>query len=502
MYEGLTIQFTLARGRKLNWMNELRKGLYPGQIPVHVTVFPVFTLDDDEYFALFERLEEVAAQFEPWVLEECGTDQCNDWVAIRLCDEDGEDGFGEIVEELKDWVPVDAMEEPHITVYRGPKSGTYIPYFGQWMGTAGIRRRLERLVDEYTVEHGGNGLSVRVTGLQLLQDGEVVDRHPSMPSLITPTTNSARYVLGGWDLSICFALFLQGVVCSQFAHYMTLKKRDSLRMKLFVAGLAVLTTVKSMQCLAIIWKQTVEPFVDLEATWIANINIILEATVAFYVQIFFSHRLWALSRNPYLVITCLTLFVFGLISGALATFFIFTTSNMETITGWVSVHLGVVLCGDLLLTGSTIFWLLRHSSQSVLARGPTATILSALLHLTLQASPKSPPALCALVIFGVAVRLHIANGLVPILMMLNYMAIMVLPQLYAWSAMWTLNSRDKITSAAENAPYTVDLGTVDLGTDLATFVTVEPQHNIVCSPKANEHEHGRNEEVNLDSRSV
>ncbi|KAF8190995.1 hypothetical protein K438DRAFT_1970742 [Mycena galopus ATCC 62051] len=315
-----------------------------------------------------------------------------------------------------------------------------------------------------------------------------------------PTPNSARYVLGGWDLAICFALFLQGVVCSQFAHYMTLKKHDSLRMKLFVATRCGLGGSDDGEE-AIIWKQTVEPFVDLEATWIVNINIILEATVAFYVQMFFSHRLWALSRNPYLVITCLTLFVFGVISGALTTFFIFTTSNMETRTGWVSVHLGVVLCGDLLLTGSTIFWLLRHSSQSVVARGPTATILSALLHLTLQAI-RGTPAFCALVIFGVAVRLHMANGLVPVLMMLNYMAIMVLPQLYAWSAMWTLNSRDKITSAAENAPYTVDLGTVDLGTDLGTFITVEPQHNIVCSPKANEHEHGRDEEVNLDSRSV
>jgi hypothetical protein len=190
-YTGLTLQFTLARGRKLSWMNELRNGLYPGQIPVHVTVFPVFSLDEDEYSALFERLEEVAEQFEPWVLGECGTDQCNDWVAIRLWEEDGEgDGFGEIVAELKDWyvptecsgwklkdqrrVPVDAVEEPHITVYRGPKSRAYIPYFGEWLGTAGIRRRLERLVDEYAAEHGGNGLSVRVTGLQLLQDGKVV----------------------------------------------------------------------------------------------------------------------------------------------------------------------------------------------------------------------------------------------------------------------------------------------------------------------------------------
>ncbi|KAJ7830809.1 hypothetical protein B0H14DRAFT_2806474 [Mycena olivaceomarginata] len=156
-------------------MNELRKSLYPGQIPVHVTVFPVFSLDEDEYAALFERLEEVAGQFEPWVLGECGAEQCNDWVAIRLWEEDGEgNGFGEIVAELKDWVPVDAVKEPHITVYRGPKSGAYIPYFGEWMGTAGIRKRLERLVDEYAADHGGNGLSVRVTGLQLLHKRQVV----------------------------------------------------------------------------------------------------------------------------------------------------------------------------------------------------------------------------------------------------------------------------------------------------------------------------------------
>jgi hypothetical protein len=66
------------------------------------------------------------------------------------------------------------VEEPHITVYRGPKSGAYIPYFREWMGTAGMRRRLDGLVDEYAAEHGGNGLSVRVTGLQLLHEGEVV----------------------------------------------------------------------------------------------------------------------------------------------------------------------------------------------------------------------------------------------------------------------------------------------------------------------------------------
>ncbi|KAF8215554.1 hypothetical protein K438DRAFT_1954279 [Mycena galopus ATCC 62051] len=178
-----------------------------------------------------------------------------------------------------------------------------------------------------------------------------------MPSLFPPKTAEARYVLGGWDLSICFTLFLQGVLCSQ----------------------------------VIMWKQTVEPFLDLEAAWIVNINVILEAIVAFYVQMFFSRRLWALSRNAYIVIICLSLFVCALVSALVANIFIFTTSNMAIRTGWVSTHLGVVLSGDLLLTGSTVFWLLRHG-ETVLSRGPVATILDSLVRLTLQASISAAPA--------------------------------------------------------------------------------------------------------------
>ncbi|KAF8215176.1 hypothetical protein K438DRAFT_1926751 [Mycena galopus ATCC 62051] len=254
---------------------------------------------------------------------------------------------------------------------------------------------------------------------------------------------------------------------------MNLKKHDSMRMKLFVTGLAVLTALKGLQCLMIMWKQTVEPFLDLEATWIVNINVILEGIVAFYVQMFFSRRLWKLSQNKYIVITCLALFAFALISALVANIFIFTTSDMGTRTGWVSTHLGVVLAGDLLLTGSTVFWLLHHG-ETVLSRGPAATILNSLVRLTLQSA--APPALCALLIFGVAIRLHLhtADNSVPVLMMLNYMAIMVVPQLYAWSAMWTLNSREEISLATVNGPCTVNLGTESASSDLEASRSPHP----------------------------
>ncbi|KAJ7360783.1 hypothetical protein DFH08DRAFT_951434 [Mycena albidolilacea] len=57
------------------------------------------------------------------------------------------------------------------------------------------------------------------------------------------------WILGVWDLAVCSCLFLQGVLCAQFANYMTLNKRDSVWMKLFVAGLALLTTLKTLQSL-------------------------------------------------------------------------------------------------------------------------------------------------------------------------------------------------------------------------------------------------------------
>ncbi|KAJ7347747.1 hypothetical protein DFH08DRAFT_808533 [Mycena albidolilacea] len=45
---------------------------------------------------------------------------------------------------------------------------------------------------------------------------------------------------------------------------MSLNKRDSVWMKLFVAGLALLTTLKSLQSLAIMWIQNITMFGDRE----------------------------------------------------------------------------------------------------------------------------------------------------------------------------------------------------------------------------------------------
>ncbi|KAJ7820248.1 hypothetical protein B0H14DRAFT_2600109 [Mycena olivaceomarginata] len=112
-----------------------------------------------------------------------------------------------------------------------------------------------------------------------------------MPSELT---RMEAYVLGAW-----------------FAHYTSCNKRDSIWMKLFVAGLALMTTLKSLQSIVMTWIQNVATSGNghaasnlLHTYWLAKITLILGAITAFYVQMFFCRRLWYdTSRSPVLALT-------------------------------------------------------------------------------------------------------------------------------------------------------------------------------------------------------
>ncbi|KAF7353982.1 hypothetical protein MVEN_01084800 [Mycena venus] len=274
-----------------------------------------------------------------------------------------------------------------------------------------------------------------------------------MPSLLLPRQTADSTFFGVLDLASDADLFLQGVLCAQFAHYVNANGRDSWLMKLFVAGLALLTTLKTAQILAIRWIQNVRLFENLEAIsnlwhtqWISEPTILLEAIITFYVQVFFCHRLWTLSHNVYVVVVAMILFIFALAAASAATYF-FTHIPLSTI--WIAVHLVVAMGGYLLQTGSIVFYLLRHT-KTVLHCGPTASILNSLLRLTIQSA--APGTVCALINFAstiVTVRLHPAtlSGLSAPLVVAAVSNVM-LPKLYAVAAMWTLNSREEIRSAA------------------------------------------------------
>jgi hypothetical protein len=76
--------------------------------------------------------------------------------------------------------------------------------------------------------------------------------------------------------------------------------------------------------------------------------------------------------------------------------------------------------------------------------------------LTIKPQSAAPAALCALINFAGDMRSPTTPA--PTLALLTILTNIVLPYLYAWSAMWTLNSREDICLAAANCPYTFNFG--------------------------------------------
>ncbi|KAJ7878861.1 hypothetical protein B0H14DRAFT_2567149 [Mycena olivaceomarginata] len=281
----------------------------------------------------------------------------------------------------------------------------------------------------------------------------------------TDLTKMEAYVLGAW-----------GVLCAQFAHYTSCNKRDSVWIKLFVAGLALMTTLKSLQSLGMTWIQNIATFGNLEAGsnllsthWLSKINLALEAI---------THRV--LRPDVFLPSSL------GLVSG-LVTFRWSRPQSGVCLHHWhgllaeaidfafivVGVHLGIILCGDSVLTGSTIFCLLVRI-QSL----PTRSILNSLRRVTLQSA--APAALCALIDFAVDMRITTTIWEPP-LVLLAFITGMVLPYMYTWSVMWTLNSREEICLAAVNCPYTFNLG---LSVGSSNSETTQGQHQGNPEPMA------------------
>ncbi|KAJ6489860.1 hypothetical protein C8R45DRAFT_1096842 [Mycena sanguinolenta] len=315
-----------------------------------------------------------------------------------------------------------------------------------------------------------------------------------MPSsqLSPQGTDISTYVLCSWDIAICLSLFLQGVLCGQFAHYTNMRKCDSMKLKVYVAGLALLTTLNVVQSLAMMWIQNVTLFGNLEAAskmwktnWVTKLTIPFEGVIAFYVQMFYCHRLWLLCRKPCIVVTCTVVFTFGLVACLLATFFILTNelppvSWSASFNAWrfsLNNDHSDNASGSGVWRGSFFDWEYAilvttlkevHSFAWPDGNHPQSSIQAD------KSQSAGPCAICALVTFIASMRTHF---LAPVPMMIEFIAITVLPQLYAWSAMWTLNSREDISLAAEKSLYTIDLetsGVADGSSDAGTLHVHEP----------------------------
>ncbi|KAJ6462671.1 hypothetical protein C8R47DRAFT_1225455 [Mycena vitilis] len=115
----------------------------------------------------------------------------------------------------------------------------------------------------------------------------------------------------------------------------------------------------------------------------------------------------------------------------LATYYI--TQQDATVASWFTAHLSAVFAGDLLLTVTSAFFLIKTRKRAV---SDTVDLIDNLIRLTFQTA--APAALCAML------NLIFAITFVGSKQLFSIVFNMPLPKLYAVSMMYTLNARRHI----------------------------------------------------------
>ncbi|PBK92443.1 hypothetical protein ARMGADRAFT_930465 [Armillaria gallica] len=296
-----------------------------------------------------------------------------------------------------------------------------------------------------------------------------------------PDGNSdAARTLGPWLVGLCLDLLLQGVLTSQFSNYhLWYSSTDGYQLTVSVGVLAVITTLKSIQvCYVIVWVQQIVYFNDFDSAadmrnnaWYERCNTLFVALIALYVQFYFCYRLYAISKLWWIVAPILFLYLFAVGSVAAAIHYISNSQESDNLAPWLSAHYGIVFAGDVLLAGTTAYFLLK-TKKNVLPQ--TVGMINALVRLTFQTA--TPAAVCALINL---IFIYLKN---PNIRGFSNVFIQALPKLYAISMMWTLNARRRIrvangssslTGGTSNEPTRMDFSRsmmrrrVNVGEDIA-----------------------------------
>ncbi|KAF7366337.1 hypothetical protein MSAN_00890100 [Mycena sanguinolenta] len=270
----------------------------------------------------------------------------------------------------------------------------------------------------------------------------------------TSPESSVLYLIAAGISGRVATCFFKALSSRQFAHYMTLYKKDIIWLRVFVPLLVAATTLKSMQGIGTTWVQNVKYFSDVASSIgyfstspLLKYNLLFVALIAFYVQMFFCHRLWVISKNIYILGVLVLLFLFALLT-ALLSVVIAPPTAQDTVrqSPWVAVHLGTVFAGDFLLCSSMSYFLLTRSKQAL---PQTAGMLNAILKLTFQSA--APAAICAMVNLICNVMSNRGPTTATPWTLIAITANELLPKLYAISALWTLNSRRTIRVAASRS---------------------------------------------------
>ncbi|KAJ7243810.1 hypothetical protein B0H12DRAFT_968147, partial [Mycena haematopus] len=227
----------------------------------------------------------------------------------------------------------------------------------------------------------------------------------------------------------------------QFVNYYNWYPDDGRVLRIAVAILCVLNVLKSAECFATLWIFLISHFGDIQydlqlstTGWWDTANPLMVAILDFYVQCYFCTRLWAVSKRWWVVMPIIVLFVFALVS---MTYYI-ERAQEQQVTDWFAAHLGSVFAGDVILSVTTAYLLIR-TKKTVLNQ--TAEVINCLISLTFQTS--TPAAIVAMfnLIFS---QMYRTNQ--PLLGYCEIAFNQVLPKLYAILMMYTLNVRRAIRS--------------------------------------------------------
>ncbi|KAH8804257.1 hypothetical protein DL96DRAFT_1698951 [Flagelloscypha sp. PMI_526] len=258
---------------------------------------------------------------------------------------------------------------------------------------------------------------------------------------LTDYQHLSVFVLGPWVIGAFADCLLQGILLSQFASYFRWYRGDRLILKAIVAGLVILTCLKTIQSCAIVWIQNIIFFNDQTGainlsytTWWQSGNPLMVACIGLYVQAYYLYRLRALSKSWIAVIPIALILLFAFLAMVLATVAISKKHESE-IALWFAAHLSSVFAGDMLMTMAMIYYLLR-ARKTVIPQ--TAGLMSALIRLTLLSA--APAAICAMI------NLALSQSFKGTTNLMSTAFNQALPKLYAISMMYMLNSRQSLRS--------------------------------------------------------
>ncbi|KAJ7918422.1 hypothetical protein B0H13DRAFT_2321389 [Mycena leptocephala] len=248
----------------------------------------------------------------------------------------------------------------------------------------------------------------------------------SSAGLTGEEVHEVNFLLGPWLIGSCIDILLQGILLARwFVNYYGWYGDD-----------------KVYSSFAVIWIQFIVYYGDLQGaillnytTWWQSGTPLMVALIGLYVQSYFCFRLWVISKKWYVVAPIATLFLFAFLSIVVGTYFI-TTADGPKIGQWFAAHLSATFTGDIVLSMTTAYFLLK-TKKNVLPQ--TVGLISALVRLTFQTA--TPAALCAMfnLIFS---QTYSGNDAI-----ISTAFNMALPKLYAISMMWTLNARRTIRAS-------------------------------------------------------